>query len=62
MHQISGKDTSKVPKLEAAIHEKWYNSDLQILKKLAELMSSHLQECIKRKGKQITYQNCIYIN
>ncbi|XP_064082559.1 uncharacterized protein LOC135198676 isoform X3 [Macrobrachium nipponense] len=48
--KLRERDTSSLPKLEAAIKDIWYNLNPQWLQKLAESVPDRLQECIEKEG------------
>ena len=53
--ELRGRDTSSLPKLEAAIRDVWDNIDRGYLKDLIDSFPDRLQEVIDRKGKITSY-------
>ena len=53
--QVRERDTSTIPKLEAAIYDAWRNIDKNILRNLASSLPKRLRMVIARKGYPIKY-------
>ena len=53
--ELRGKDTSSLPKLEAAIRDVWDNFKPELLQNLAESVPRRLRECLKKKGRPLKY-------
>ena len=54
-HQLHGRDSSSLPKLEAEIRDIWANLDRDYLKTLVDCVPDRLQEVIDRKGLATRY-------
>ena len=53
--QVRERDTSTIPKLEAAIYDAWRNIDKSILSNLASSIPKRLRMVVARKGYPIKY-------
>lgn len=54
-NKLRDRDTSSIPKLEAAIQDIWNNIHPQWLQHLAESVPRRLDKCVKREGRPIKY-------
>ena len=53
--KLKGRDTSSVPKLEAAVRDIWNNLDKSTLQNLALSVPDRFKEVIARKGRPTKY-------
>ena len=53
--KLRERDTSSIPKLQAAIYDVWNKLDRKVLKKLASSIPKRLREVVRRKGYPTKY-------
>ena len=55
MDKLKERDTSSVPKLEAAVRDIWENIDISTLQNLALSVHNRFNEVIARQGRPTKY-------